>query len=365
MANGSHYIQAIDLLLDPELHNKQAQRDNHVALAISELVAPFDIDPRSRRLAGAFRSTKTVDSEEAADAQAEVFKERFPQLARLDSTQLKAFIKKLDDSMSGPDSLLYRERTKLSTISTIVRPLTTKWLERWKTQRNDGFSYAESLARVEKLLAKEIADLQSFNLWAEEVYDLFTELVIFRPNPLDRIGSQARRPSGMISEGNERIYRKNWSDFKAEYGHELVRRAEEIANGRSDFAFNAAYRPQIRSVDFDYGVPQSFSQGERYEAPAPVKTYNAMGSFALYKVTFESAMPGQGAASKTWTSKESLKSEIKRFLGVVAGTWGEGGQSIHATFTFESNGGETTIKVPNKSPDEAAESVIKLLDLAD
>lgn len=365
MANGSHYIQAIDLLLDAELHNKQTQRDNHVALAISELVAPFDIDPRSRRLAGAFRSTRTIDSEEAADAQADVFKERFPQLGRLDNAQLKAFIKKLDDSMSGPDSLLYRERTKLSTISTIVRPLTTKWLERWKTQRIDGFSYVESLSRVEKLLAREVTDLQSFNLWAEEVYDLFTDLVIFRPNPLDRIGSQARRPSGMISEGNERIYRKNWSDFKAEYGHELVRRAEEIANGRSDYAFNTAYRPQLRSVDFDYGMPQNFSKVERPESSTAAKPENALTSFALYKVSIESALIDQGAASKTWTSKESLKSEIKRFLNVVAGTWGEGGQSIHATFTFDSNGGETTIKVPNKTPDEAAESVIKLLDLAD
>ena len=204
MAKGSHYIQAIDLLLDAELQNQQAKRDSKVAAAISQLVAPFDIDPRSRRLAGAFKSIKTSSQEDNKNELRLVFRERFPQLKMLSDRELTMFIDELAFHMSKLDASLYKERTKLSTISTIIRPLSTKWLERWKLQRNDGFNYDQALVRVDALMNKEVSGIDQFQLWAEEVFDLFTDLVIFRASPLDKLTS-ARRPSGMVSESNERI----------------------------------------------------------------------------------------------------------------------------------------------------------------
>ena len=376
MAKGSHYIQAIDLLLDAELQNQQAKRDSKVAAAISQLVAPFDIDPRSRRLAGAFKSIKTSSQEDNKNELRLVFRERFPQLKMLSDRELTMFIDELAFHMSKLDASLYKERTKLSTISTIIRPLSTKWLERWKLQRNDGFNYDQALVRVDALMNKEVSGIDQFQLWAEEVFDLFTDLVIFRASPLDKLTS-ARRPSGMVSESNERIYRKNWTDFKNQFGTELVRRTEDIADGRADLAFNAAYRPQFRQMDYGFTQAPRYENTEHLEqytpkaspALASIQSDSAppsnVGSFPLYKVKLESSAIGNGEATHTWTSKELLTKEIVNVFNTIARTWGEFGETVHVTFIYDSSGEESSIKVPNKTPDEAAQAVIDLIALAD
>jgi hypothetical protein len=376
MAKGSHYIQAIDLLLDAELQNQQAKRDNKVAAAIGQLVAPFDIDPRSRRLAGAFKSIKTSSHEDNKKELRLVFRERFPQLKMLSDVELTMFIDELAFHMSKLDAELYKERTKLSTISTIIRPLSTKWLERWRLQRNDGFNYDQALVRVDALMNKEVSGIDQFQLWAEEVFDLFTELVIFRASPLDKLTS-ARRPSGMVSEGNERIYRKNWTDFKNQFGTELVRRTEDIADGRADLAFNAAYRPQFRQMDYGFTQSPGYEKTERFGQYAPTSSpamasipsesapLGNSGSFPLYKVILESSVKGNGEATHTWTSKDLLTKEIEKVFNTIARTWGEFGETLNVTFVYDNAGAESSIQVPNKTPTDAAQAVIDLIDLAD
>jgi hypothetical protein len=368
MAKGSHYIQAIDLLLDSELHTQQQMRDDQVAMEIIHLVAPYDIDPRSRRLSGAFKAAKTITEAQTEIRESQIFKDRFPQLAKLPETELRMFINQLKKAMSKFDMALYKERTKLSTISTIVRPLTTKWLERWKTQRQDDFDYEKSVYRVELLLNREIENEDQYRKWMEDVYDLFSELVIFRGPALGQKSDlRVPKPMGMVSESNERVYRRNWTEFRDLYGRRLIDRAEEIAGGRFDAAYNSSYRPQLKSSEYSPNYMQSagFNQGFRDEYIEQPKVTEAKGSFPTYTVKFESAELGQGEATKVWTSKQALKGEIARFIDLVASTWGPAGKLVHATFTFDTQQGESSIRIPNKTPDEAAEAVIQLLELAD
>ena len=374
MAKGSHFIQAIDLLLDSELHAHQETRDDLVAQSIRELVAPYDIDPRSRRLAGALKASRTVrpskDIAEADEIEREnkIFTDRFPQLARLTSSELQSFISAVRRAMSKFDMKLYGERTKLSTISTIIRPLSTKWLERWRIQRADSFNYEKSVYQVEQMLNREINSEAAYFEWMEDVYELFLELVIFRnPSVSNRIDIPARKPMGMVSESNERIYRRNWTEFRDLYARRLMDRADEIAGGRFDASYNSSYRAQLKSSDYVSSYEQSpgFKQAPRFEYQAPPKLEGAQGSFPTYTVKFEASELGAGEATKVWTSKDALRNELARFMQVVAGTWGPAGQTIHATFTYDSQQGESSIRIPNKTPAEAAESVISLLDLAD
>lgn len=374
MAKGSNFIQAIGLLLDSELHTHQETRDDLVAQSIKGLVAPYDIDPRSRRLAGALKASRTTrpgkDLAEDEDIEREnrIFTDRFPQLARLTAGELQTFISDLRSAISKFDMKLYGERTKLSTISTIIRPLSTKWLERWRIQRADSFDYDKSVYQVAQMLNREIESESAYFEWMEDIYELFLELVIFRSRSVsNQIDIPASKPLGMVSESNERIYRRNWTEFRDLMSRRLIDRAEEIAGGRFDSSYNSSYRPQLKASDYVSSYEQSsgFNQSPRIEYQTPPKFEGAKGSFPTYTVKFEATALGAGEATKVWASKDALRNELARFMQVVADTWGPAGQTIHATFTYDSQQGESSIRIPNKTPTEAAESVISLLDLAD
>lgn len=361
MTKGQHYIEAIDLLLDSELHRIQQARDEKIAAEISHLVEPFGINPHSRRLAGAFRSTKTSDKDATEQNRIKVFQERFPELKTLDESKLADLISTLEKLMSPADVDLYSERTKLSTVSTVIRPLSTKWLERWRTQRSDGFDYEAALKAANALLETDISSNDVADVWFQNVFDLFTDLVVFRVNRNEVVHMNARRPIGMVSEANERIYRRNWADFVGKHKQIIQNNADSLAAGNRVSAYSNSYRPK---VDFSYNYVGSASGGPYRQTLTSENTRSAEQPevSATFTVTIESADEGGGSATKKWNSKTHVEQEVAAWIDKVSGVWGESGALIHATLEVVGTNGDSKVEIPNKTPHQAQAAIKTLLN---
>jgi hypothetical protein len=357
MTKGHHYIEAIDLLLDSELHRLQQERDELIASRISHLVEKFGISPHSRRLAGAFRSTKTSNKDETLDRRVLVFRERFPELRLLGDAELKELINSLNELMSPIDVDLYGERTKLSTVSTVIRPLSTKWLERWKSLRPNDFNYEQAVLRANELLETELGDLEAAETWLQKVYDLFADLVVFRPNRNENSPVAERRPVGMVSESNERIYRRNWVEFRSRLLKDIQKNADELASGNRTSAYNSSYRRTIETGYSDnYQAQANRNQPEYASVGAmPVAT-------AGYSVTIESANTSAASATKKWSNKVQLEQELDSWLRKIAAVWGDAGLMIHVTLEVTGTSDDSVIKIPNKSQSEASSAIKTLLE---
>jgi hypothetical protein len=350
MTKGEHYVEAIDLLLDSELHRIQQARDENIASKIAHLVEPFGINPHSRRLAGAFRSTKTTDKDAAEQNRIKVFQERFPELKTLDESKLADLINTLEKLMTPADVELYSERTKLSTVSTVIRPVSTKWLERWRTQRTDGFDYETALKAANELLEAEISSDDVADVWFQKVFDLFTDLVVFRINRNEVVRMNTRRPIGMVSEANERIYRRNWAEFVGKYKQTIQSNAESLAAGNRTSAYSSSYRRKVDPNQLNAYLEQPMSYGSVYSQPsstAPIKPE------AIFSVTVESPTDPSANASKTWGSRDDLLSEFGPWLARLGKAWGETASLVHVTLDAKGTGDDGVVKIPNKTITQA------------
>lgn len=359
MTKGRYYVEAIDLLLDTELHRIQQVRDEKIAKAIFSIVEPFGINPHSRRLSGAFRSTKTSPQVTTEIDRVRVFQERFPELKHLDDQRLIQLIRELEELMSPIDTRLYSERTKLSTISGVIRPLSTKWLERWRAIRITGFDYEGAVKTVNELLEEDIPNLEVAEIWLQKVYDLFSEFVIFRPNRNDVGRISERRPIGMVGENNERIYRRNWAEFKQLHLATLQANAAELAAGKRPSGYAFSYRSQAVQGSLD--IPPASAS---YQAVPEYAPNNPIGSAQVitYAITIESADAGGGSASKKWSSKSQLESDIEPWIRKMISAWGASDSQINITLDVSGSTDDFNAKIPNKTPGEGAQAIKSLIE---
>jgi hypothetical protein len=355
MTQGRHYVEAIDLLLDAELHRINLERDEQVVSVIRDLLSPYAVDPRSRRLAGALRSIRTLKPGVDEDKRIQVFKERFVEFRAVGDAQLSELILALEEKVMSIDSALYSKRTRISTISTVMRPLATKWLERWREQRGGTFDYQSAVVRVNHLIQMQVETEQQFSAWLQDVFELFNELVIFKKPREDSI-NMPKRPMGMVGESNLRIYVRNWSEWTEHNFADLMTRASQLADGKVDSAYLSSYR---RPVDLPQGTPNMI-QGYEIQQPysIPVNAFQSPSQPSKsFKVSVESVDPNAGEASRSWPSAERLLTEVGDWLSTITALWGPSGAQIHVSITTTDLEGESSIRLPNKDSVSAIEAI--------
>jgi hypothetical protein len=228
--------------------------------------------------------------------------------------------------------------------------VSTKWLERWRTQRTDGFDYETALKAANELLEAEISSDDVADVWFQKVFDLFTDLVVFRINRNEVVRMNTRRPIGMVSEANERIYRRNWAEFVGKYKQTIQSNAESLAAGNRTSAYSSSYRRKVDPNQLNAYLEQPMSYGSVYSQPsstAPIKPE------AIFSVTVESPTDPSANASKTWGSRDDLLSEFGPWLARLGKAWGETASLVHVTLDAKGTGDDGVVKIPNKTITQA------------
>jgi hypothetical protein len=357
MVAGRFFVEAIDLTIDSDLHKLNRDRDERAFLATEGFLGEFGIDPNSRRLAQALRSIRTMDREKASDRdKAEAFSKLVPSLIGQPTERILDLIHKLEMTVGRIDRDLFAERTRLSTISTVTRPLATKWLERWNSQDRPDFNFDVAMRQANSLLLEEIDTPDQLRAWLGKAYEMFTELVVYRgPTKTFQMGS-ASRPAGMVGESNERVYRRNWFSFVDEHLADLMQKAKQLANGDSKSAYSSSY--SSASLATSYAPVQT--QESQLNAFSAVTT----AASTRIQVTIESASVKAATASREWLNKNSMISEVSAWATMIADLWGDSGREINVSISVEGPNGPSSIAIPSKSPSAAADSAISFVKVS-
>lgn len=357
MVAGHFFVEAIDLIIDSDLHNLNRDRDERARLETQEFLGEFGIDPSSRRLAQGLRSIRTMDREKASDRdKAEAFAKSVPNLIGQPVERIMTLIHLLENTVGRIDRELFSERTRLSTISTVTRPLSTKWLERWNTLDRPDFNYEVAAHRASEMLNREINDNRALQNWLAELYDMFAELVIYRgPTKGPQMGSFGR-PAGMVGEGNERLYRRNWFSWIEEHTNDIMQKAIQLSSGDAQSAYSASYS----------AARQSYARPVMDSAPSRTSALSTQAKTepVQIEVSLESATAPDGVASRTWDSKQSFEAEVAKWVTMIAGLWGAAGEQVHISVNLVKPSGPSSIKIPGKSASAAAEAAKSFVELS-
>lgn len=357
MVAGRFFVEAIDLTIDSDLHKLNRDRDERAFLATEGFLGEFGIDPNSRRLAQALRSIRTMDREKASDLdKADAFSKLVPSLIGQPKERILDLIQKLEMTVGRIDRDLFAERTRLSTISTVTRPLSTKWLERWNSQDRPDFNFETAVRDANALLLAEIDSTDELRIWLGKVYELFSDLVIYRgPAKGLQLGS-AGRPAGMVGESNERVYRRNWFSFVDDHLTDLTKKASQLANGDTQSAYSSSY--SSASLAPNYASAQT--KETHLNAFSAVTTATS----TRIEVTIESASVKAATASREWLNKNSMIEEVSGWATMIAGLWGDSGREINVSISVEGPNGPSSIAIPSKSPSAAADSAIAFVKIS-
>lgn len=345
MIRGSQVVQAIDLILDQELHRLIKQREALMVERIGDLIAPLGVRPGSTSLALAIRAVKKLRPEEATELIA-YFRSRIGVATHhLSDDVIWKLMTDLRDRIGDDGSELGMERSRLATISTVLRPLSTKWPDRWRAERTD-IDHALLARETAALLSQELSSAEDLANWFNAVHNLFKDYVLFSPRQSNEHSRLAQRPIGTVNVSNERIYERNWFKWTRDNSSAIYSRAEAIAAGKSPEPYRSNY-----SKTTEYSarqVPDAFEY-----------SYNNPSSSSVYKVTLCPSGSSDMAATKSWNSKESLTSGLRNWVESRANVWGS--EAILLDFTLEEISEEATTSARQKTPEEAIKSILSLL----
>jgi hypothetical protein len=161
----------------------------------------------------------------------------------------------------------------------------------------------------------------------------------------------------MVSESNERIYRRNWVEFRSRLLKDIKKNADELASGNRTSAYNSSYRRTIET---------GYSDNYQNQANRNQPEYASVGAMPVttagYSVTIESANTSAASATKKWSNKVQLEQELDSWLRKIAAVWGDAGLMIHVTLEVTGTSDDSVIKIPNKSQSEASSAIKTLLE---
>jgi hypothetical protein len=342
---GAQVVQAIDLILDQELHRLIKQREALMVERIGDLIAPLGVRPGSTRLALAMRAVRKLRPEDANEL-ISYFRSRIGVATHhLTDEVIWKLMNDLRDRIGDDDSELGMERSRLATISTVLRPLSTRWPERWRAERID-LDHAALAREAAVLLNREISSLEDLASWFNSVHELFKEFVLFRPNPTMRNSSGPQRPIGTVNVSNERLYERNWLKWTRDNSAAILSRSKDLAEGKSPEPYRS-----------NYSRPSSYSTRTAPDVSSFV--YATSKSGEIYKVTLSPSGSDGMEATKSWNSKDSLISDLRKWVETRANVWGSDATLLD--FSLEEVNQESTTSARQKTPEETIKSILSLL----
>jgi len=206
-------------------------------------------------------------------------------------TRLATKFSKLDRLSSDA----HQARTQAAYISGVLRPFNPKYLLRWFRERQD-LNLIDVKARIDNLEKAHIETTEALETWAEQVSELFKELVV----ATQEVGSTPlNRPTGQIAESSSRTYLQSWFAFVRKNGREIIGDEGPDLDQNVGPNLNQDIRPQIDALASPRRLRMENSQlGAGTYAPAEVHAF-LQQSAAELKMLSDKSQTLQAAASGT------------------------------------------------------------------
>jgi len=373
LITGAAIIYATDEVLDKHLRQVRAEQsqleDEVLPRFASEVGLSWDSAAfaRFRKLSRGWKADR-LTPEELLD-----IRSLSRNLSQLDDEELIKWATRLQEQLkeiSGPKA---QTRNRVAFVSTIIRPLSTKWLSRWQAEGRDDISIDDAFEKARELLQFELDGKSDLAVFFEQVYSYFEQVVVF---------SGDLKPSGTVAESSKRAYSAAWANFTAEaqdevwslaerYSQSQLERMIETVVGSVDQSELFAPRERRAStpqVDIQY--EQALSP--RMQAPPREPDFDDVDlnqdapsapplNRPAIRIGVSSVSATELVAHKDWRTLSDLKAGLLNWLSSLRDVWGEDANTLSGK--VESVSGESvlaSIALPPSDASTFAERAIRV-----
>jgi hypothetical protein len=353
----------VKVLLDFQLNRLIQDRDETALKVLGHIVEPFGIDPRSRRLQAAVKALRTAKAMRESDV-AHHFKSRLQELRGIPDDVVRAFADQAIALIGTIDSDLFMGRSEISTVGAVLRPLDIRWAQ--NLMKSGEYEELDRLSQYSEYLREQRVDsIAHLRNWFAQMYEAFDVLCVYR------LADSNKKPMGMIRESNRRMYLRNWikwtnTDENVEMVFEMAQALEggktpdeispriESSNG---FAPYGSSRTSLAVTGAATLEQTYFLSGPAASTPVS----NVMTAPERVQVTLVASSNSEQMSTKVWDSRKDLKQQVKNWVEVTSESWGEDGSLLN--FTISKDEGNSLTTVQRRTPSQATESLMKLVDL--
>jgi hypothetical protein len=206
---GTELVRALEALADDQVRRVTFERDslssdlfNEIQIELGPLLDNEKLNALQKSLKMQYPLNKRFRESELPWLPDEFESRLGVQLARLDRVSSEA----------------HQARTQAAYIAGVLRPFNSKYTFRWFRDRQD-LNVEALKVRIENLERARIENLTMLLTWADQVADLFRELVV---SDKTEKGSSLSRSTGQIAETSSRTYLQSWFAFIKRYSDEIL-----------------------------------------------------------------------------------------------------------------------------------------------
>lgn len=209
MITGTELVRALEALADDQVRRVTVERDalssdlfNEIQIELGPLLDNEKLKALQKSLKMQYPLNKRSRESELPWLPDEFESRLGVQLARLDRVSSEA----------------HQARTQAAYIAGVLRPFDSKYTFRWFRDRQD-LNVEALKVRIENLERAKIENLTMLLTWADQVAELFRELVV---SDKTEKGSSLSRSTGQIAETSSRTYLQSWFAFIKRYSDEIL-----------------------------------------------------------------------------------------------------------------------------------------------
>lgn len=372
MITGAAIIYATDEVLDKQLRQvraEQSELENDVLPRFASevgLAADSAAFARFRKLSRSWKAG-SLTPEELLDIRSLSRK-----LSQLDDDQLIEWAARLQRQLKQTSSPQAQTRNRVAFVSTIIRPLSTKWLSRWQAEGRSDISIDNAFDEARELLLFELDGKDDMAPFFERVYSYFERVVVF---------SGDVKPSGTVAESSKRAYSAAWSNFTSESRDEVWGLAERLSPTQWERLIETVVGSLFQSeptspLERRVSRPQDSFQFEhvispRMQAPPSGPDFdvdlNQDASFAVdtklpvIRIGVSSVSAPDLVAHKDWRTLSDLKAGLLNWLGSLRDVWGEEAETLSGKVeSVSSDAVLASIALPPSDAGTLADRAIKV-----
>jgi len=362
--NGKRLVVAIEKLALQQLRDMKAKQraifDESIRYVASELgVSEPDLISLFREIRPRFSRATKREIEELVLS-------HFPQVENLlDEPQKPFWVASylIDEyTRSGWNDVVLL-KVRRSNIHTVLKTLDPIWQESVDDQVLQQ-PRDQVRANSANLLSQEIANLQEFEAWSNQVLLHFSNVLIFK-----NFESSHRKPTGTIYAEQFRSYKGNWQSFVSYYASDILETAKKLMPEDLDEVGTRFYT-QGKPSRADQ-LAMRFRQIMREEMPglgmlefkSPQESNSSGSDFAssIYKLSVSVDRQKQLHAEKIWSERDALELQSVKWLDSILFLWDQPSAKFSLCFESKDEEGKSKIVFEATSASEALSKLKRLV----
>lgn len=369
--NGADFAKAIEQFTAQQTSQAQSSYSLLIARLVGAFTLKYQIPVQSGAVSSISRILKRLDDDGIRQIRA-----MSDALLQVEDAELRADLEELQAQLLPMSAQTHQVKTRSAFISTVLRPFDFKYAKRWFSERRD-INADSARERIEDLERRPIGSIIDVSRWADDVLNLFNDLVIYWGDEADQY---YLRPAGTISPKSSRTYAQAWVAFIDKFGEQVLETAMYGSNDFENQAFSAMEAPPGFLVGFDQAVPSTVSSDlKAVDAPESVQITDRLTSTsrplktaamstpkakaAWVKVAVESRADANAQATRKWENQKNFYESFGAWLISIEKIWGSLANELSIKVSVKTSDGETELSIPMVKFSESKDAVIQTVRL--